>query len=130
MSRAVFADFRVGEPNRDQDLTRIMEDLAQASEDCLYKLLVGAGAFQPGMSRRTILERSQAFLKDAALIPELHLENDLLDNTVIHVSVGFRAVKIAPAPSSVPCEQCGGSKIDVGYDDMGTPVETPCKKCL
>jgi len=127
MSRACYADFIVGEPKRDSDILRVMEDIGQAAEDCLYKTLAGAGVIRPGMSRRAILEASGAFLKDAALLPSLHLEPDLMDETVLHVSVSFRAVKIEP--KAEVCEQCGGSKVDIGLDDMGTPVEGPCRKC-
>lgn len=127
MSHASYADFIVGDPKRDQDILRVMESVGQAAEDCLYKTLYGAGVIQAGMSRRAILEAARTFLKDAAMIPEIHLQPDMVDDTVLHVSVSFRAVKIEPKP--VVCEQCGGSKIDIGLDDMGAPLEGPCRKC-
>lgn len=117
---------------RDPDMNRVMDALLNGVEDCLWKLFESKGVIRSGMSRQAALDAARSFCERVGLVPEISYQHDLVDNTVIHVTAGFRAVEIAakePTPAA-PCEQCGGSKVDIGYDDMGTPVESPCKKCL
>lgn len=123
----VLADYCIGDPRKDANVSRLVESLAECCQDSILRTLVGAGVVKGGQSIKELLEVSSAFMKDMALIPSVNYDADLIDPTVVHVRLSVQAVKIEP--KAEVCEQCGGSKVDIGLDDMGTPVEGPCRKC-